>query len=126
MTIGDVPTARPYTTTYRLRPSVTALQLLINLGSVQRNLEALGKKAMVEQLDRYLVYLQERCTRELEFIEYVTAALGWVYHMVPDQERFQVFCDYRPADRPSSRHAYAPKAEVHYFCEVIEPLILAL
>ena len=126
MMIGDVPTARPYTATHRLRLSATALQLLGNLGSVRHNLENLGKEDIVRQLDRYLVFLQEKFTHELDFLLFASAALGWVYRTLPDQERFPVLRNCRPADRPSSRHAYAPKAEVQYFCEVIEPLILAL
>lgn len=106
--------------------STTALQLLGNIGAVRDNLEALGKDTMVQELDRYLVFLKERCTNELEFIDYATAALGWVCRMLPDRERVQVFWEYRPADRSSNRNSYVPKAEVEYFCETIEPLILAL
>jgi hypothetical protein len=107
-------------------PSATALQLLRNLGSVQDNLKSLGKDTMVQEVDTYLTYLQEKCTHELEFIDYATAALGWVYRILSDWERLQVFRHYRPAARPSAQHAYAPKAEVQYFCKTIEPGILAL
>lgn len=106
--------------------STTALQLLGNIGLVRGNLEALGRDGIVQELDRYLVFLKEGCANELEFIDYATAALGWVYRTLADQERRRVFRDYRSADRPTFRHGYAPKAEVEYFCETIEPRILVL
>ncbi len=106
--------------------STTALQLLGNIGSARDKLESLGRDDMVQELDRYLVFLREGCANELEFIDYATAALGWVYRTLSDPERSRVFRDYRSADRPTFRHGYVPKAEVEYFRETIEPRILAL
>jgi len=105
--------------------SVTAFQLLANLGAIRDNLNALGRDRAVKLVDRYLTYLNEKQPGVWEFIDYVTACISRVYGLTPERDRAYVFKDYRPAKTPLPGRAYAPKAEVRHFCEQIEPLILA-
>jgi len=119
----DAQLAYPQTT---FTPSVTSLQLLRNLGSIRDNLQEVGKVNVVRQLDRYIHYLQARCANDLEFIDYTTAAIQRVYQVLTPQERLQVFRDYRVAERFGLQRSYGPKAEIEYFCQQIEPEILAL
>jgi len=107
-------------------PSGTGLQLLRNLGSVRDELVRLGNERLVRDVDQYLAYLQQECAEEVAFVDYVTGALGHVYEQLSHEERRRVFQNYQPAFRSSPLHAYAPKGEVQFFCQMVEPGILSL
>jgi len=107
-------------------PSVTSLQLLGNLAVIRDALQRLGKVGVVCRLDRYIDQLQAGCADDLKFIDYATAAIHWVYRVLAEEERALVFRGYWGAGGGCAGCAYAPKAEVEFFCAEIEPEILGL
>ncbi len=122
MVIQPVVEAPPATFT----PSVPALQLLSTLSVMRDNLEQLGKADVICRLDRYIDHLQAGSADDVEFIDYATAAIHWVYRVLTEEERAMVFRGYCGAGGGCAGCAYAPKAEVEYFCRRVEPRVLSI
>lgn len=104
-------------------PSVTSLQLLGNLCLVRNNLQKLGKTEVIAHLDRYIDQLLANSADPVTFIDYATAAVHWVYRVLAPDERMVIFQGYCAISDGCACCPYAPKAEVAFFYQVIEPRI---
>ena len=100
------------------------LQLLANLAQICDNLTALNRAEEAAWLDQQVSALSGISLGNIRFVEDAIHLISHVFFQTDASQRGRVFAGYKRVARLPPGFAYAPKAEVHYFGEQIEPLIL--
>lgn len=103
---------------------LAVLGLLNNLIEVRHQLATLGWDKTVTWLDGWLDQLVWSGGGDWDMLDLLTAVLGRLYYQTPAHQRAVVFQDYRTIRPYLPKTLSALRAEVRYFCETVEPLIL--